>query len=78
MGLAIFEDAILGEDAGEIGQGIDEAAAADEGAGVEDGIAADFGAISDDGAEFAESGRGGAVVVVDGDVFCGRGGRWRG
>ena len=70
MGLAVFEDTVLGEDAGEIGQGIDETAAADEGAGVEHGVAANFGAIADDGTEFAESGRGGAIVVVDGDVFA--------
>ena len=46
----------LGEDAAEVGEGIDHAVAADEAAGADDGIAADVHVVADDGAKFLQAG----------------------
>lgn len=60
-----FPDGVGREETGEVGERIDDAAAADERAGVDDGVAADLGVVADDGAKFFQAG--GDAFVAGGD-----------
>jgi hypothetical protein len=51
-----FPDGAGGEDAGEVGEWVDDAVAADESARIDDGVTADLGVIADDGAELSQAG----------------------
>jgi len=54
---ALFQDAVFGQDAAEVGEWIDQRIAANDRSGADNGVATDFCAVAHDCAKFTESGR---------------------